>query len=125
MCTPDCICPASLHDPMFDPSSYSKRTILSLRPSLAADLPLVKCAPPREIPKQRWNTLLSPHAQNNCWVIPVYSCMHSPQCVSAVFSIRLSGKPSTCSVYKLCMKFECVRRLSSNFKRIPTTYENS
>lgn len=47
---------------------------------LSSFLPLGQPAPPREIPEQCWNTLLSTHSQNDCWVIPVYSYVLPPVC---------------------------------------------
>lgn len=51
-------------------------------PSLLPSIPQGRPAPPREIPEQCWNMLLSPRSQCNCWVIPVYSSVLRPACES-------------------------------------------
>lgn len=50
-------------------------------------------APPREIPKECWSTLLSPRSQSDCWVIPVYSYVLRLQRVSVKKGTVLSVKP--------------------------------
>ena len=51
-------------------------------PSLLPSIPQGRPTPPREIPEQCWNMLLSPRSQCNCWVIPVYSSVLRPACES-------------------------------------------
>lgn len=70
--------------------------ISPLRPSVAPSIllpPRSRPAPPREIPKRRWNTLLSPPSQSDCWVIPVYSYVFPLQCVrekKALFLMKMT-----------------------------------
>lgn len=65
---------------------------LCLPPSLLPSL-VGQPAPPREIPKQCWNTLLSPRSQSDCWVIPVYNYVLTPVCKSEKILTVLAVNP--------------------------------